>query len=432
MPMSPSRQRSEDLFQRALALVPGGVNSPVRAWKAVGGTPVHVRSGRGAYCTDVDGNEYIDLVMSYGPLLLGHAPEPVVRAVCEASLRGTAFGAPTEGELEMAERITAWVPGVERVRLVNSGTEATMSALRLARAATGRDRLVKLGGCYHGHGDSFLVKAGSGALTLGAPDSPGVPGALAELTLVAEYNDLDSVARLFEQHGSEIAAVFVEPVAGNMGTVLPVAGFLEGLRELCTTHGSLLVFDEVMTGFRVARGGFAERCGVTPDLVTLGKVIGGGLPIAAYGGRAEWMQQVAPAGKVYQAGTLSGNPLAVAAGNAMLRELEDGTVYEVLERAGDRLERGVLEAARDLGVPLVFGRVGSMGNPFFSSDPVTCFADVLASDRDAWARFFRGMLDRGVLMPPSPFEAFFLSAAHDDAVVDRVVEAARETLASLR
>ncbi len=426
------RPRSEALFQRALELTPGGVNSPVRAWKTVGGTPIHVASGQGARCTDVDGNEYIDLVMSYGPLLFGHGHAPVIHAVREALERGTAFGSPTEGEVEMAERITSWVPGVERVRLVNSGTEATMSALRVARAATGRDHFVKLEGCYHGHGDSFLVKAGSGALTLGAPDSPGVPAALAEQTLIGSYNDADSVARLFEQHPSGIAAIFVEPVAGNMGTVPPRPGFLEALRELCDRHGALLIFDEVMSGFRVARGGYAERCGITPDLVTLGKVIGGGLPIAAYGGLAKWMNLVAPAGKVYQAGTLSGNPIAVAAGNAMLAGLEDPAVYERLERSGERLEAGFLKAAEQAGIPMTFGRVGSMLNPFFAAEPVHTFDEVFATDRKLWVRFFDGMLERGILMPPSPFEAFFLSTAHDDAVVDEIVEAARGTLQDLR
>ena len=313
-----SRPQSDALFDAAQALIPGGVNSPVRAWKAVGGTPVHVAHGSGARCTDVDGHTYIDLVMSYGPLMLGHAPASVTEALQQAAARGTTFGAPTSGELALAKRIVDYVPCAERIRLVNSGTEATMSALRLARAHTGRDKLVKFEGCYHGHGDSFLVKAGSGMLTLGAPDSPGVPAELAAQTLVAGYNNLESVERLFEQQGSEISSVFVEPVAGNMGTVLPVPGFLEGLRRLCDEHGALLVYDEVMTGFRVARGGYMEVCGVMPDLVTLGKVIGGGLPIGAYGGRADVMSHVAPAGKMYQAGTLSGNPLAVAAGEAML------------------------------------------------------------------------------------------------------------------
>jgi glutamate-1-semialdehyde 2,1-aminomutase len=422
------RPRSDELFDRAQRYIPGGVNSPVRAWKAVGGTPVHVERGYGGCVVDVDGNEYIDLVMSYGPLILGHAPDGVIDAIREAALGGTTYGAPTGRELALAERIAEYVPGVEKVRLVSSGTEATMSALRLARAHTGRDALIKFDGNYHGHGDSFLVKAGSGALTLGEPDSPGVPRALAELTLVADYNDLASVERLFSERGSEVAAVFVEPVAGNMGCVPPAPGFLEGLRRLCTEHGALLVFDEVMTGFRVARGGYAELCGVTPDLVTLGKVIGGGLPIGAYGGPAEFMNQIAPLGKVYQAGTLSGNPLAVAAGEAQLSQLEDRSAYETLEGLGAALEQGLLEAADRRDVPLVVGRVGSMVCPYFAERPVTNFAEVLASDRERWVRFFHGMLARGVLLPPSPFEAWFLSTAHTHAQLERVVAAADEVL----
>ncbi|QDU70063.1 glutamate-1-semialdehyde 2,1-aminomutase [Engelhardtia mirabilis] len=425
------RPQSEALFDAAQALIPGGVNSPVRAWKAVGGTPVHVARGYGPLVIDVDGYEYIDLVMSYGPLMLGHAPASVTEAIIEAAERGTTYGAPTGGEVQLARKIVELVPCVEKVRLVNSGTEATMSALRLARAHTGRDALIKFDGNYHGHGDSFLVKAGSGALTLGEPDSPGVPKALAELTLVADYNDLASVEALFDQNPDRIAAVFVEPVAGNMGTVPPVAGFLEGLRELCTRHGAVLVFDEVMTGFRVARGGYMERCGVMPDLVTLGKVIGGGLPIGAYGGRAELMNQVAPAGKMYQAGTLSGNPLAVAAGVAMLNELSEPGVYEGLEATGARLERGLLAAAAKHGVPMVVGRVGSMLCPYLAASEVTTFGDVMASDRARWVPFFHGMLERGVLLPPSPFEAWFLSTAHDDATIDQVIEAADGALAAI-
>jgi glutamate-1-semialdehyde 2,1-aminomutase len=430
-PLAPHRPRSEALFQRAQAVIPGGVNSPVRAWKSVGGTPVHVERGYGPYVLDVDGHEYIDLVMSYGPLLLGHAPEPVTRAIRAAAERGTTYGAPTGRELALAERIVSWVPCVEKVRLVNSGTEATMSALRLARAHTGRPALIKFDGCYHGHGDSFLVRAGSGALTLGEPDSPGVPRALAELTLVARYNDLDSVRALFERHRGQVAAVFVEPVAGNVGTVLPAPGFLAGLRALCSEHGALLVFDEVMTGFRVARGGYMELCGVLPDLVTLGKVIGGGLPIGAYGGAARLMDQIAPAGKVYQAGTLSGNPLAVAAGEALLAELEDRSVYAQLERLGARLEAGLYAAAARRGVPLWIGRQGSMLCPYLSAQPVQNLEQVLATDRERWARFFHGVLARGVLLPPSPFEAWFLSTAHDETVLDRVIEACDGALADL-
>jgi glutamate-1-semialdehyde 2,1-aminomutase len=460
--------RSKSTFEAAKKLIPGGVNSPVRAYRSVGGTPVHVARGRGAFVTDVDGNEYVDLVMSYGPLILGHADARVTEALTRAAQLGTSFGAPTEGELELARVITSRVKPVEMVRLVNSGTEATMSALRLARAATGRDLVIKFNGCYHGHGDSFLVKAGSGALTFGAPDSPGVPRALAELTLVAEYNDLESVRALFAKHSrptsastrgtsspaatirrqtatstisprdsrasaqdaSGIAAVIVEPVAGNMGCVLPEKGFLEGLRALCSDHGALLIFDEVMTGFRVARGGYQELCGVVPDLVTLGKVIGGGLPIGAYGGRADLMSRVSPAGDVYQAGTLSGNPLAVAAGIATLRATDEPGFYATLEQRGAELQRGLERAAKDAKVPMWVGRQGSMLCPYLSSEPVTSFDHVMKTDRERWKKFFHAMLERGVLLPPSPFEAWFLSSAHDSATIERVVSAARESLAA--
>jgi len=423
------RDHSASLFQRALSVMPGGVSSPVRAWRSVGGTPIHLANGKGALVRDVDGNEYVDLVLSYGPLILGHGHPAVTDALRAAAEAGTTFGAPTEGELGLATRIVERMPAVEMVRFVNSGTEATMSALRLARAVTGRERFVKFEGCYHGHGDSFLVRAGSGALTLGAPDSPGVPAALAELTLVAQYNDLDSVRALFQAHGPEISCVFVEPVAGNMGCVPPGRGFLEGLRELCDAHGALLVFDEVMTGFRVARGGFLDLTDVVPDLVTLGKVVGGGLPIAAYGGRAAWMERVSPAGDVYQAGTLSGNPLAVAAGAATLDEL-DPAAYEGLERAGALLQSELEAAAAAAGVPVHVGRQGSMLCPFLSERPVASFADVQASDRERWNRFFHGMTEQGVLLPPSPFEAWFLSTAHDDAVLERVAAAAGEAFAA--
>jgi len=426
--MTTPRPNSDALFEAAQKLVPGGVNSPVRAWKAVGGTPVHAARGEGCHLVDVDGNRFIDLVMSYGPLILGHAPASVTAAIVEAAAGGTTFGAPTERELRLAERIVEFVPGVDRVRLVNSGTEATMSALRLARAATGRDAFLKFNGCYHGHGDSFLVKAGSGALTLGEPDSPGVPKALAELTLVAEFNDADGVRELFAARGSELAAVFVEPIAGNMGTVAPAPGFLETLRELCTEYGVVLVFDEVMTGFRVARGGAIELLGIEPDLVTLGKVIGGGLPIGAYAGKDELMRQVAPLGKVYQAGTLSGNPLATAAGLAMLDALADPTVHVQLERAGALVQEGLQRAAREAGVPLFVGRQGSMLCPYFAADPVTRFDDVMNSDRERWVRFFHAMLDEEVLLPPSPFEAWFLSTAHDDATLERIVDAGAKAL----
>ena len=410
--------------------MPGGVSSPVRAWRSVGGTPVHLASGSGARVTDVDGNRYVDLVLSYGPLILGHCHPAVSEALRAAVGTGTAFGAPTEGELELATLVHERMPAVEMLRFVCSGTEATMSALRLARAATGRDRLIKFNGCYHGHGDSFLVKAGSGALTFGAPDSPGVPRALAALTLVAEYNDLASVDALFAAHRGDVACVFVEPVAGNMGCVLPAEGFLEGLRALCDRHGALLVFDEVMTGFRVARGGYMDLTRVWPDLVTLGKVIGGGLPIGAYGGRAELMRRISPAGDVYQAGTLSGNPLAVRAGCAALRALDEPGTYEALERAGAALESGLADAARAADVALWVGRQGSMLCPYLAAGPVTSFEDVMRSDRERWTRFFHAMLARGILLPPSPFEAWFLSTAHGPDVVEEVVAAAREAFAA--
>ncbi len=391
---------------------------------------MHVERGEGPLVWDVDGNEYVDLVLSYGPLILGHGHPAVKEALHAAVEAGTAFGAPTAGEVELARLVAERVPAVEMVRLVNSGTEATMSALRLARAVTGRDRFVKFNGCYHGHGDSFLVKAGSGALTFGAPDSPGVPAELAAMTLVAEYNDLDGARALFEANPGAIAGLFVEPVAGNMGCVLPAEGFLEGLRALCDEHGALLIFDEVMTGFRVARGGYQDHTDVRPDLVTLGKVIGGGLPIGAYGGRAEIMRRVSPAGDVYQAGTLSGNPLVVAAGRATLEALTPAT-YDGLERAGAALQAGLEEAARAAGVPLSVGRQGSMLCPYLAAEPVTSFADVMASDRERWTGFFHAMLERGVLLPPSPFEAWFLSTAHDKATIARVVEAARGAFAAI-
>ncbi|MFN0244131.1 MAG: glutamate-1-semialdehyde 2,1-aminomutase [Planctomycetota bacterium] len=419
------------VFEAARQLMPGGVNSPVRAYASVGGVPPHIARGAGPLVTDIDGNEYVDFVMSYGPLIAGHAHPHVVEALEHAIRKGTAFGAPTEGELALARQVTDRVPAVQMVRLVNSGTEATMSALRLARAATGRDLFIKFNGCYHGHGDSFLVKAGSGALTHGAPDSPGVPQALAALTLVAEYNDLESVERLFAQHRGEIACVFVEPVAGNIGCVLPADGFLEGLRDLCDAHEALLVFDEVMTGFRVARGGYQEICGVFPDLVTLGKVIGGGLPIGAYGGRADLMQRVSPAGDVYQAGTLSGNPIAVAAGLATLAVTDEPEFYEKLEASAAELASGITAAARKHGVPLVVNRQGSMLCPYFATEPVTSLERVMRTDRVRWTMFFHALLERGVIVPPSPFEAWFVSSAHDDRIVARAVDAIGAALSTV-
>ncbi|MEC8496153.1 MAG: glutamate-1-semialdehyde 2,1-aminomutase [Planctomycetota bacterium] len=423
--------RSEEIFAAARELIPGGVNSPVRAYKSVGGTPPHLVRGEGPLVWDEDGNEYVDLVGSYGPLILGHGNDEVRAALHEAVDTGTTFGAPTRGELEMARLITERVASCEVVRLVNSGTEATMSAARLARAATGRETLLKFEGCYHGHGDSFLVAAGSGALTLGAPDSPGVTASTASNSLVAVYNDLDSVKRVFDEHASSIAAVFVEPVAGNMGTIPPDAGFLEGLRAHCDVSGALLVYDEVMTGFRVAKGGFQDLHPVRCDIITMGKVIGGGLPVGAYGGRRDLMMQVAPAGPMYQAGTLSGNPLAVAAGRKTLEILARDGVYEQLELVGRGLATGLMEVAHRHGRTISVGRVGSMMCPYFAPVMPRDLSDVTATDREEWTRFFHGMLRRGVLMPPSPYEAFFLSVRHDEAVIARVLEAADATFTEM-
>jgi len=424
-----NRSTSQTLFDAARAKIPGGVNSPVRAFGSVGGTPVFFERAQGARMWDADGNEYLDYVGSWGPMILGHN-HPDVRGALEVALgKGTSFGAPAAGEVELAERVVDMVPSVEVVRMVNSGTEATMSALRLARAATGRDRVIKFRGGYHGHGDSFLVEAGSGAATLGVPSSPGVTEGAAKDTLVAEFNDLDSVEALFRENDGQVAAVFVEPVAGNMGCVPPADGFLKGLRSLCDQHGALLIFDEVMTGFRLAPGGAQERYGVMPDLTTLGKIIGGGLPVGAYGGREDLMRQVAPDGPVYQAGTLSGNPLAMAAGIATLQRLkEQPEIYDELERLGARLEAGMLALTRSNGWPLSWNRVGAMATLFFTPENVTGWGTSSQQDRDAFGKYFHGMLDRGIYLPPSPFEALFLSVAMTDADIDRTVEAAGEVL----
>jgi glutamate-1-semialdehyde 2,1-aminomutase len=422
---------SESLFERAQRLIPGGVNSPVRAFRGVGGTPRFLRAGQGAHVTDVDGRTYVDFLGSWGPLILGHAPAEVVEAVAEAARSGTSFGAPTAAEVDLAERITAAVPSMEMVRLVSSGTEAAMSAIRLARGFTGRDVIVKFDGCYHGHADSLLVKAGSGGATFGVPDSLGVPAALAALTVALPFNDLEAVAQLMAARGAEVAAVLVEPVAGNMGVVPPAPGFLAGLRELCTRHGALLVFDEVITGFRVARGGAQALYGIRPDLTCLGKVIGGGLPVGAYGGAAGVMSKVAPLGGVYQAGTLSGNPLAVAAGLATLRALERSDAYSRLEAHGARLAAGLARAAEKAGVPLQVNRVGSMLTAFFTGQRVTDYASAKTSDTARYARFFHAMLERGVYLAPSQFEAAFVSLAHSDADLDQAGTAAQEALASL-
>ncbi len=415
-----------DLMARAEKILPGGVSSPVRAFRGVGGTPVFVRAAQGAWLEGEDGRRYIDYIGGYGPHILGHRHPAIVAAIEEALGRGTAFGAPTLPEVEIAETIASALPSVEMVRLVNSGTEATMSALRLARAATGRDRFVKFEGCYHGHADPFLIAAGSGAATIGVPSSPGVPAAVVADTLLAPYNDLAAAERLFEEEGDAIAAVFVEPIAGNMNLVPPVPGFLEGLRELCDRHGAILVFDEVMTGFRVAWGGAQNLLGVRPDLTTLGKVIGGGLPLAAYAGRRDLMRRIAPAGPVYQAGTLSGNPLAVAAGRAALKELGrtgSDSPYEILERTGARLQAGIEEAGRRHGIPCRVERQGSMLGLFFTDGPIHRMEDVTATDRPRFARVFHKLLDRGVHLPPSAYEAMFLSTAHGDAEIAATLDA---------
>ncbi len=412
-PPASSLRRSRALFAQAQRVIPGGVNSPVRAFKSVGGTPVFFERAQGAHLFDADGNRYVDYVGSWGPMLFGHAHPDVVRAVQEAATRSTSFGAPTAVEVRLAELVAELVPSVEKVRFVNSGTEATMSAVRLARGFTGRDKFVKFEGHYHGHGDFFLIAAGSGAMTFGEPNSPGVTAGNAADTLVATYNDLASVRAVLEANRGEVACVIVEPVAGNMGCVPPAPGFLPGLRTLCDEHGALLVFDEVMTGFRVAPGGAQQRYGVAPDLTTLGKIIGGGLPVGAYGGRKEIMDFVSPAGPVYQAGTLSGNPLAMHAGYAVLRRIaDDPGVYDRLERYGDLLEQGTRRTLADLGLGLVQTRVGSMGCLFFTDEPVTDFASARRCDARRYGRYFHAMLEEGVYLAPSPFEAFFVSDAH--------------------
>ena len=422
--------RSEEAFGRAKRLMPGGVNSPVRAYGSVGRTPVFAREAKGAWVTDVDGNRYVDHVGSYGPLILGHAPDAVVEAVQAAASRGTSFGMPTELENELAARVVRLVPGMERLRFVNSGTEATMSALRVARANTGRDKIVKCAGCYHGHSDGLLVQAGSGAATHGAPSSPGVPASATRDTVVVPYNDLAALERALAEHAGEVAAVILEPVAGNMGCVPPAEGYLAGLRRACDEHGSLLVFDEVMTGFRVALGGAQARYGVTPDLTCLGKIVGGGLPCAAYGGRGDLMGCLSPEGKVYQSGTLSGNPLAMAAGIATLDAIEAEGAHERLEATGARLAAGLESAAREAGARAHVSRVGSMWSCFFSRGPIRNFDDAAACDTEAFARFFGAMLERGVLLPPSQYETCFLSTSHDAEAIERTLAAAPAAFAA--
>jgi len=421
-----NHDRSHALFSRAQQLLPGGVNSPVRAFKSVGGEPFFVQRADGPYLYDVDGNRYIDYVGSWGPMIAGHNHPAVREAVRKAIGDGLSFGAPCPAEVTMAETIIRLVPSCEMVRMVNSGTEATLSAIRLARGATGRQRIVKFEGCYHGHGDSFLVKAGSGMLTLGVPTSPGVPAALGELTATLSYNDFEGATELFDEIGGEIAALIIEPVVGNANCIPPREGYLQHLRELCTKHGALLIFDEVMTGFRVALGGAQAHYGITPDLTTFGKIIGGGMPVGAYGGRRELMSQIAPAGPIYQAGTLSGNPVAMAAGLAMLELVQAPGFHARLSAATASLCEGLEAAAREAGVAVTTNQVGAMFGLFFTDQKVDTYAQAIACDIGAFNRFFHAMLERGVFLAPSAYEAGFLSSAHDEAVIAATVDAARD------
>ncbi|NLU49131.1 MAG: glutamate-1-semialdehyde 2,1-aminomutase [Syntrophomonadaceae bacterium] len=414
---------SVELFERAQRVIPGGVNSPVRAFKAVGLNPLFIAAARGARVYDVDGNEYLDYVCSWGPLILGHAYPAVVEAISNAAVRGTSYGAPCEAEVDLATMICEAFPSIDLVRMVNSGTEATMSAVRVARAFTGRNKIVKFEGCYHGHGDSFLIKAGAGLLTAGVPSSPGIPGEVAAQTLTARFNDLESVQSLFAQYGSDIAAVIVEPVAGNMGLVVSDLLFLTGLRKLTRQYGALLIFDEVITGFRVRYGGYQDMVGITPDLTCLGKIIGGGLPVGAYGGKREVMELVAPQGPVYQAGTLSGNPLAMAAGGATLKELQRAALYEEIGELGALLEARIRSLVEARGIKLAFNRLGSMFSWFFTGKAVVDYASALTADTVRYARFFAGMLEQGIYLPPSQFEVCFISAAHTIEDIEATVQA---------
>jgi len=424
--------KNAELFDRASRSIPGGVNSPVRAFRSVGGTPRFIERGLGPFIWDADGSRYIDYIGSWGPAILGHAHPEVVQAVQRAAQNGLSFGAPTAAEIDLAELLIARLPSMEQVRLVSSGTEATMTAIRLARGATGRNKIVKFEGCYHGHADSLLVKAGSGLLTFGNPTSAGVPAEFVEHTLVLDYNDIDATAAAFERYGQDIACVIVEPVAGNMNLIKPLPGFLEGLRELCTRHGALLVFDEVMTGFRVGPQGVQGLTGIDPDLTTLAKVIGGGMPVGAFGGRADIMRHIAPLGGVYQAGTLSGNPVAVAAGLATMRLIAAPGFYDHLSRQTRRLADGLRERAVAAGIAFSADAIGGMFGIYFRDTVPTTLAEVSASDVDAFRRFFHAMLDRGVHFAPSAFEAGFVSAAHDNAVIDKTLDIATEVFAGMR
>ena len=423
---------SEQLFEKAQTLIPGGVNSPVRAFRSVGGTPLFIKSAKGPYIYDEDGRQYIELINSWGPMILGHAFEPVERAVREAIQHSFSFGAPTRKEVEMAELLISMVPSVEVVRMVNSGTEATMSAIRVARGFTGREKMIKFEGCYHGHGDAFLIAAGSGAMTMGVPDSPGVTKATASNTLTAPYNDLAAVETLLDNNHNQVAAVILEPVVGNMGCVLPEPGFLQGVRDLCTKHGVVLIFDEVMTGFRLAKGGAQERFGVTPDMTTLGKIIGGGMPVGAYGGRREIMAMVAPAGPVYQAGTLSGNPIAMSAGLAMLHHLNDHPdVYTRLDEIGEKLRTGFQNSLVKLGLNYTINQISSMFTLFMTDRSVSNFSEAKSCDVAAFGRYFHAMLDRGVYLAPSQFESLFVSVALTDELIEQVIQANDESLRCL-
>ncbi len=424
--------RSHDLFQQAQKTIPGGVNSPVRAFKGVGGDPVFFKKGKGAYLYDEDDNRYIDYVGSWGPMIMGHAHPEVVKAVQDAAADGLGFGAPTQIETEMAELVCQLVPSIEMIRMVSSGTEATMSAIRLARGYTNRDKIVKFEGCYHGHSDSLLVKAGSGALTFGVPSSPGVPASLTEHTITLTYNDSAQVREVFADIGDQIAAIIVEPVAGNMNCIPPVEGFLETLREVCDQSGSVLIFDEVMTGFRVSKGGAQTHYGITPDLTTLGKVIGGGLPVGAFGGKKEIMEEISPLGPVYQAGTLSGNPLSMAAGMKTLTLVSQEGVHEDLDAKAKRLVSGIMAKAKDAGIAMTYNQVGGMFGLFFSDEEkITGFDQVTKSDQERFKKFFHGMLDEGVYFAPSAFEAGFVSAAHTNDDIDATIEAAGRVLKTL-
>ncbi len=420
--------KSSDLFSKSRELIPGGVNSPVRAFRSVGGEPLFISRAFGSKIEDADGNTYIDYVGSWGPMIVGHAHKEVLTAITDIAERGTSFGAPTETELTLAQMVIEAVPSMEMVRMVNSGTEATMSAIRLARGATGRDKIVKFNGCYHGHSDGLLVKAGSGALTLGVPDSPGVPEDYAKNTLISEYNDLDSVKVHFDRNPGEIAAVILEPIPGNMGVMIPAEGFLEGLRDITQKNGALLIFDEVMSGFRVALGGAQELFGIDPDLTALGKIIGGGLPVGAYGGKARYMTQMAPEGPIYQAGTLSGNPLAMAAGIATLNILKRPGTYESLEKTSAALADGLANVNSSLGVDFAFNRIGSMFTTFFTKGPVNNFAGAKSSDTEKFGKYFLGILKEGIYLAPSQFEAAFVSLAHTDEDVARTIEAHEKAL----